>query len=118
MNKCISKDNSKEVCVSENSRRFGVHNPKREYFEKILIDGCLIKSGERCDFAIRCEGEFLILIELKGSDLKKAVSQLVSTVRNIALTPYVEPKIGLAIVCSRVPKAGPSKLNLQDKVRK
>lgn len=55
-------------------------NSGRAYVSHYKIDGVVIKSGNRCDFLLMNEvARIAYLIELKGSDLIKAVKQLEAT---------------------------------------
>ncbi|MCM1045862.1 MAG: hypothetical protein NC417_10160 [Candidatus Gastranaerophilales bacterium] len=52
-------------------------NSGRVYVSHYKIDGVVIKSGNRCDYLLMNEtARIAYLIELKGSDLIKAVKQL------------------------------------------
>lgn len=55
-------------------------NRGRAYVSHYKIDGVVIKSGNRCDYLLMNEAvRIAYLIELKGSDLIKAVKQLEAT---------------------------------------
>lgn len=57
-------------------------NTQKAYVTHYLIDGKVIKAGSRCDFLfINEDTKTAYLIELKGSDLVKAASQLEETER-------------------------------------
>ena len=60
------------------------NNPSGAYVTHYKIDGTVIKEGNRCDYLlINEEKRMSYLIELKGSDLVKAVQQLETTERNL-----------------------------------
>ena len=55
-------------------------NPAGDYVTHYKIDGNVIKAGSRCDYLLlNEESRMAYLIELKGSDLVKAVEQLEAT---------------------------------------
>lgn len=57
-------------------------NRKRAEVTQYLIDGCVIRTGSRCDYLLMNEEmHTAYLIELKGSDLVKAAEQLEITER-------------------------------------
>lgn len=57
-----------------------IRNQERLGYSIVRIDGCDIKNGYRCDFGVHLKkrNEHLF-VELKGSDVKHAVSQLAAT---------------------------------------
>lgn len=70
------------------SRRHIAHNDNRHYVSHYRIDGVVITRGEKCDFLLFDEDlHVAFLIELKGSDLVKAVHQLEAT--EIAIREYL-----------------------------
>jgi hypothetical protein len=69
------------VCKDENSRtEYRYENKALDELSKYRVDGCLIKDeseGERCDFLLEnCTKKILYFVELKGSDLIRAVKQI------------------------------------------
>lgn len=59
-------------------------NSGRVYVTHYKIDGVVIKSGDRCDYLLMNEAtRVAYLIELKGSDLVKAVKQLEATEKKL-----------------------------------
>lgn len=74
---------SKSKVASEKGKKFEIVS--KEDFTKIRIDDCLIPSqdDEKCDFGfIRHSNNEFYFVELKGKDVKKAFSQIVSTIDN------------------------------------
>lgn len=73
-----------KITCSENKSKYIAQNPERKLNCKIRIDDALIKNNKvsKCDYGLWVEdGNRMILIELKGSDVDKALSQLESTYR-------------------------------------
>src|SRR5947209_8726499 len=63
-------------------------NPTERRVEQILVDGCAITEGERCDWLVRLEdatSKTEIYIELKGSDVYHAVEQLRATIEKLSV---------------------------------
>lgn len=94
----------------ENKRKFSIELPKKstETFCRARLDGCIIDKNapiERCDFMfLRCSNEDIYFVELKGSNIPKALAQIKSTIG------YTRPKLNFQpdqitgfIVCSRCP---------------
>lgn len=96
--------------VKECRSSFELANPSRVPVEKIQVDGCLIDDGsERCDwlFVFKTHCDIAFYVELKGCDIKKAVSQLGAT---LAATRerFKNSQITCFAVTSRYPSQGPS----------
>jgi len=71
----------KSKVASENGKRFEIVS--NEDFTRIRIDNGLISSQqvEKCDYGfIRHSNEEFYFVELKGKEIKKALSQIVRTI--------------------------------------
>lgn len=101
--KCMSTVSVSHIKVSENGRSFELVNLKKDPVEVIKVDGCAIVIGERCDFAYFLNSGKEIFVELKGSDIKKALSQLIATIPKITIAASKDSRASV-IVSSRVPK--------------
>lgn len=76
----IQQSGKIKICVcQENGRKHILYNQSNVFLTKIKVDGALIKSGERCDYAVDAEAKDIFLIELKGSDISHACSQILAT---------------------------------------
>ncbi len=98
-----------KTSAEENGRKFVIEIPKesKENFCRIEIDGCFIthENVEKCDFVfVRCANDDTYYVELKGQKIKKAYSQITTTIKTHF--PKPKDKIFGFIVASRVPKAG------------
>jgi hypothetical protein len=96
--------------VHESGRRFEIRNYKKRVIKKVRIDGCVINDARpRCDFLFEVDGRIpcAAYVELKGSDVKKAYSQIEATLT--ALRPrHGACRVLCYIVASRVPRITPS----------
>ena len=75
----------KIVVSSENGNEHVLHNKSGCNIYQYHIDGGIVQNsrGERCDFIVEAElvsVTNLYVIELKGSDLNKAISQILNTI--------------------------------------
>ena len=112
--KCSQQSKNAIIVVEESGRKFRIKNPKAATVRTITIDGCLIDDKrERCDYVFELGDpcHCAIYLELKGSDIEKAVSQLTETLGYLSAR-HTCKKI-CHIVASRVPKAGPKVQNLK-----
>ena len=94
------------LCVcEENGRKFILKNKSNLFITKIKVDGGLIKSVERCDYAVDAESKEIFLIELKGSDKPHACNQILATF-NYFINNFSAKKWHARIILSkdRVPK--------------
>jgi len=102
-NECIEEIDHSNVLVQENGRKVNFQNPDRKQYRRIKVDGCLVSQETIADWIVTEIGEASVIVELKGADVKKACAQLFATVVHRDCTAWLEKKIGLLLVCSRVP---------------
>ncbi len=98
---------AKPVVVEENNRKFTLNTSSAASAKKIRIDGGVIKSHEvkKCDFMISVaylESKFVYLVELKGSDIPRAIEQLESTIHLLSSELQTYNHKEAHAVCSRV----------------
>ena len=107
-NKSLCNKNQKIVVSEESGNKHIVNNPNLINIYKYHIDGDIIPEedtlGERCDYiveTIKQSKPIVFIIELKGSDLLKAVNQIEATIKRFSqqLANY---KIYPRIVCTRI----------------
>lgn len=107
---CSTPTKDSLIVVQENRSRFEVQNPNRYTFLKTEVDGCLILDNhEKCDWIISTEEPIpkAMFIELKGCDVDKAISQLISTLSDTK-DRYKTYKRECYAVTTRIPKHGSS----------
>lgn len=88
--KCICKQckiSSKESNPTGYGKEtvFQLKNVKNKIVDKYIVDDCLLinyQREEKCDYLFRInEDEIIYLVECKGSDVMKAVSQIESSLK-------------------------------------
>jgi hypothetical protein len=90
---CVNVHREREFRVAEQKSVVIFSNPEQREIQQIDVDGCVFKpgDGERCDWLLVINGNNMsIYIELKGSDVDKAVQQLSET--QARLPDYVRRK--------------------------
>jgi hypothetical protein len=115
---CSKVSNDHNITVEENRRKFTLKNQGGEFVRKVQVDGCLIVDARiRCDylFEIGKKCHCAVYVELKGSDIQKAFSQLLATVGYVGYR-HKNSRVICQIVASRVPRAGTSIQNLKLKM--
>jgi hypothetical protein len=106
------------IVVSQKKTKFILKNTRRILVNEVTVDGCLIDdNSERCDYLFEiCNADKSVCrvyyVELKGSNIEKACSQLLSTLT------YCKNRHGNTenicyIVASKVPQAGAEVQNLK-----
>lgn len=117
------EDNRKIVIArdkGEKSKYIG-NNDSEKLVAKYKVDGGLINNGEKCDYLVLDKNERIAyFIELKGSDLIKAIKQIESTIPKIK-GDIPEYKINARIVLTkqRTPDLIDSKMrNFDGKIKK
>lgn len=81
---CLEILNDSRIVCREHGSSITFLNPSNSTVSKILVDGCQILDGPRCDYLIKHENnnsKTEHFIELKGSDVRHAFVQLESTIR-------------------------------------
>lgn len=96
------------MIVQENGKEFKIDNPHYKKLEKIHVDGCLITSGVKCDYAVLVDRNSnnlndVYLIELKGCDVKHVYEQLLETYE-FFISHYQCKSIHLRLVFSKKSK--------------
>jgi len=111
--KCVVSSKNKLIVCSENNKKIIFNNSTQKKVEKITVDGCVITNGIRCDYLVRTkELESDNFVELKGSDVIKAIKQLERSIKKLARD---NSKIHAYVISSRVPKIGASVTNYKRK---
>ncbi|NOU17426.1 MAG: hypothetical protein HOO91_07705 [Bacteroidales bacterium] len=87
----------------KSSTKYIYENNSLDELSKYIVDGCLIDDdGSKCDFLLlNCSKEISYFIELKGSDLIKAVEQIDRTI-DILHKDFSSYSIHARIVLTRV----------------
>lgn len=104
----ICSGNNTCMMVKENGKEFKIDNPNCKKLEKICVDGCMITSGVRCDYAVLVDRNSnnlndVYLIELKGCDAKRGYEQLLETYE-FFISHYQCKSIHLRLVFSKKSK--------------
>ena len=89
-------------------------NPERKTVERIRVDGCLAPAQQAAaDFLVSMPSVVDVIVELKGTDLRKAFEQVEATIdflqqrKNMNKQPPNSQIIGILIVCSEYPSRNP-----------
>jgi len=89
--RCIKKVADSNIVIRDKkSRSAHFKNPERIPFKIIHFDGCVVFNKTAADYIIEKDSVGRIIVELKGSDIKKAVEQVAATIRYLKennLTP-------------------------------
>jgi len=115
---CTTTTKEKQVCVKENKRTFSINNPDNRLIDKVRVDGCIYKdnSTKRCDWLFHIRSiKKSVFVELKGKNVSHAYEQLSETINAMAKTGWASECF---IICSRVPRQGPSVQALKKSMKK
>jgi hypothetical protein len=113
---CTITNKNKLVVFQENRSKLTIENIDEVEGSKIIVDGCEITEGLRCDFMYLIK-DIEFFIEVKGQDLEHAISQLKTTITKLSQNPKKAKKKSF-IICTRSPLSSASIQNLQVKFRK
>lgn len=67
------------IAVKENKRKAVFANPQRTEIHVIQIDDGMITQGQRADYVVAKPQTIDVIVELKGSDVSKAIEQIRAT---------------------------------------
>lgn len=99
---CVKRTTDKLIVFEEKSRKAVFANLAEREFDRAIVDGCLItESIPKCDNYLRND-ETIWLVELKGKDVERAVTQIVGTSKELASHVGTREIIPV-IVASRCP---------------
>ena len=77
---CYENIKHSQIVCQENGRKYVALNKGCKNVLKIHVDGDLIRSGKRCDYALGLLDEKKVyLIELKGCDISHACEQILKS---------------------------------------
>lgn len=119
----INKHHKTIVCTDQKSSpKYIYENIAEDALTKYKVDGCLIDDdGSKCDFLLlNCDKEISYFIELKGSDLMKAVEQIDRSIELLHkdLAKFsIEARIVLTRV-NTIDLKNPKLIKLENKLKK
>lgn len=77
------------VCTDKKSKcQYRYINRSQDVLSVYKVDDCLIKESEikKCDYLLlNCTKKYAIFIELKGSDIKVAIQQIMNTMERLKI---------------------------------
>lgn len=106
----------KIIVFEENRSKLVLLNPLQIKVRKIIVDGCEITVGIRCDYLCLAK-DIEHYIELKGQDLDHALKQIERTISLLSTDKKKQLKISF-IICTRSPATSASIQNLQTSFRR
>lgn len=115
--RCMDVTSRKLIKVAESGRSFTLLNPGQRKICLVVVDGCAITVGERCDFMYTSDRGKEFFVELKGSDIKKALVQLTKSIDQLTRVENKSQR-SAAIVSSRVPSEDTGTMNAKAKLIK
>jgi len=100
-NRCKTATSSSKIVCEEKASKITFVNASHQEVIKILVDGCAITEGARCDYLVLNGQGKEHFVELKGSDVSHAVEQLEASINILSANPRSEKLC--FIVSSRCP---------------
>ncbi|MFV0582806.1 MAG: hypothetical protein ACK5N4_12260 [Parabacteroides gordonii] len=98
---CTTKVTDRILVLEENKCKCVFSNPENNNLTKIIVDGCQITEGVKCDFLVLDHNNNEYFIELKGKDIPHALEQLEATIKQLSGTNNIQKTA--IIVTSRYP---------------
>jgi len=109
---CETLVNFPIIVLSEKRSRFVMMNPRQSIFRKILVDGCAITDGPRCDYLVIGPDDAEYFVELKGCDIRHAIQQLETSIQNLGSKIVIIKRFSY-IISTRCPLQTPKIQELQ-----
>lgn len=100
---CVENISYSRVTVAEKGKQVTFLNPDRAAFQRVKVDGCIIKNGARADWIVSQEGHGSVVVELKGRDVEHAIDQVFATVSHPDCIPWLTTPTRLLIICAKYP---------------
>ena len=83
---CTTEITDRILVLEENKRKCVFSNPQNNILTKVVVDGCQITEGVKCDFLVLDHNANEYFVELKGKDIPHALEQLESTIKQLSST--------------------------------
>lgn len=99
---CTVETTDKLLVLEENKCKCVFRNPQNEVLIKIIVDGCQITEGIRCDYLVLDHQKNEYYIELKGKDIPHAIEQLEASIKQLSNSSVKVQKTAI-IISSRHP---------------
>jgi len=103
---CESLVTDPKIVLKEMRSRITFRNPHRNVVRHVVIDGCVINKGPRCDYLLINSSSVEHFVELKGSDVRHAIVQLKRSIEQVSTDVRGGEKKAF-VVSTRCPLASP-----------
>ena len=104
---CETVGTERRIVLREKRSAIVFLNPRRARIRKIVIDGCVIKDGPRCDHLLIDAVPVEHFVELKGSNVRHALDQLEATIKQVSTDAETAAKRAY-VISTRCPLASPA----------
>jgi hypothetical protein len=104
--RCVEEVTDSNIKISERSISANFPNPGRFAFQKVQVDGCLVRRDEdvpRADWIVTKLKVGSLIVELKGSDAAHGCDQVFATAQHPSCTPWIAPRWAMLVVCGAIP---------------
>lgn len=103
---CETIVTDQRIVLREKRSNICFRNARRARIRKIVIDGCVIKDGPRCDHLLIEAAPVEHFVELKGSNVRHALDQLEATIKQVSALAETAVKRAY-VISTRCPLASP-----------
>jgi hypothetical protein len=114
---CTTTHQKRRFVLREHRSVVRFENPNTNMVKLTIVDDCAITTGPRCDFLVNIDKiDKSVLVELKGSDVKRAIEQLSASQEQ--LSGHLKTMIVWIVSSTRCPLASTEVQTLALKIRK
>lgn len=100
---CKSTTSNIKFVVSERGRKATFKNDVRRTYNIIKFDGCVVQQQQGADYIVSHHNVADLIVELKGCDVAKAISQIDATINYLSKHNLRQGALGAIVVCRRYP---------------
>lgn len=97
---CVTTTRATRVAVSEKGKSAVFLNFEKQPICKVQYDGCHISQQVGCDWLVLKGSDVTILVELKGSDIDRALIQIEATLAALRASDLLSTRMAALIVCA------------------
>jgi len=113
---CVTQTSDTNIKFEEKKRSILFHNKNNHKCSKVVVDGCAIKDGIKCDNLLVdmvTNNEFFV--ELKGEDVNHAISQLERSISLLSDKTILNKKVFAFIIPTNVSPTLNTRIQIQKK---
>lgn len=115
---CLKTLTVSNVKLEENGREVKFQNPTKQEHIVVDVDGCCLKNQLAADYLVIVPKVGQLIVELKGTDVRHALKQVVATAKHCVGHKYTQKPIHALVVAKNCPALTTTLQRAQSEMRK